>query len=59
MSCDAIYNVKRCGRAAMGEVRCIGLVTCTRTFAAMAKVMAGPHTSCSLPTTPGLSSAMG
>jgi hypothetical protein len=28
---DAVYNVNRWGRAAVGKVRCTGLVACTRT----------------------------
>lgn len=30
MGCEAVYKVKRWGRAAMGEAMCGGLVACTR-----------------------------
>lgn len=53
------YNDNRCGRAAVGKVRCTGLVACTRSRVAMAEVVDDPHAWCGKPTNPVLTSAMG
>ena len=59
MDCNAAYNVNRCGRAAVGTVRCTGLVACTRSRVALAEVVDDPHAWCSTPTNSGLTLAMG
>lgn len=56
---DAVYKVRRWGRASMGKAMCAGLVACTRRCKAAAEAKVGPDVRCSTPTHPELPTVRG